>query len=291
MKLTIALEWFLNPDHLPLIVGITEGWYESAGLTVALIEPEDHYDGLAAVASGEIALACNEPLHMVDAKRPGLRALGCFFQTEGGVLLHAASAAKLLAGERIRLASPVAGGITDRIAREILKGWGQRQGARISAAHVEIESAGFMHLENMGKGYDGAWLCFANFEGVEARAAGLEHVFVTAAMGGLPNFSALELFTHEGFLGQHAEVLATLCALISRGAQVCIDDPEFAARTWYAYSKTAREPLMDAIISDTCPRLVAPLTRNPERWRSMWQQFDALGLSAVDAQDYAALYA
>lgn len=291
MKLQIALEWFLNPDHLPLILGITEGWYREAGLEVELVQPDDHYDGLAAVAAGEIALACNEPLHMVDAHRPGLRALGCFFETEGGILLHADSARKLLAGESIRLASPVAGGVTDAIAREILKGWAGKQGASIDPAHIAIEGAGFMHLENMQAGFDGAWLCFANFEGVEARMAGLEHVFVTAAMGDFPNFSALELFTHAGFLREHGAVVDTLRGLISRGAQACIDDPALAARAWYAYSGTQPDPLMDAIVADTCPRLVAPLARDAERWRPMWAAFEARGLSAVDAAGYAELYA
>ncbi|SDD84308.1 ABC transporter substrate-binding protein [Aquimonas voraii] len=291
MKLQIALEWFLNPDHLPLIVGITEGWYGEAGLEVELVPPDDHYDGLAGVAAGEIAFACNEPLHMVDAHRPGLRALGCFFETEGGILLHASSARKLLAGEPIRLASPVAGGVTDTIAREILKGWAAKQGTHLEVEHIAIESAGFMHLENMQAGFDGAWLCFANFEGVEARAAALDHVFVTAAMGDFPNFSALELFTHAGFLHEHSDVVERLRGIISRGAQACIDDPAFAARSWYSYSGSAPDPLMDAILKDTCPRLVAPLVRDSERWRRMWSAFEARGLSAVDAAGYAALYA
>jgi ABC-type nitrate/sulfonate/bicarbonate transport system substrate-binding protein len=32
MKLQLALEWFLNPDHLPLIAGIELGWFAQAGL-------------------------------------------------------------------------------------------------------------------------------------------------------------------------------------------------------------------------------------------------------------------
>lgn len=290
MHIKIALEWFLNPDHLPLILGLTEGWYAAEGLQVRLEEPSDHYDGLAAVAAGEIAFACNEPLHMIDAERPGLRALGCFFETEGGVLLHRRSAERLLAGDTIRLASPVAGGITDRIAREILRRWAEGLGAHIRPEGIAIDSAGFQHLANMQQGYDGAWLCFANFEAVEARAAALDHVFVTAAMGDFPNFSALELFTAERFLADHGDLVAKLGALIGRAAELCRRDPQLAARAWYAYSGTTPTPLMDAILADTCPRLVAPFRRDAERWRDMWSRFNAMGLSAVDAEGYAALY-
>ncbi|MGY6519477.1 MAG: ABC transporter substrate-binding protein [Lysobacteraceae bacterium] len=290
MKVQIALEWFLNPDHLPLITGITEGWFAAEGLAVELVEPEDHYDGLAAVAAGEIAFACNEPLHMVDARRPGLRALGCFFETEGGIVLHREAAARLLDGGGVRLASPVAGGVTDRIAREILRGWAQAQGRAVDPSTIAIEGAGFMHLDNLRAGYDGAWLCFANFEGVEARQAGLDHVFVTAAEGGFPNFSALELFSGEAFLAANPAVVEAVGRVVGRGAQACIDDPGFAARTWYAHSGTRPGPLMDAIIADTCPRLVAPLRRDAARWRPMWRHFQDLGLSEVDEAGFEALY-
>jgi hypothetical protein len=47
---------------------------------------------------------------------------------------------------------------------------------------------------------------------------------------------------------------------------------------------------MDAILRDTCPRLVAPLVRDAQRWQPMWAAFQARGMSAVDAGGFAALY-
>ncbi|HZF98987.1 MAG TPA: ABC transporter substrate-binding protein, partial [Pseudoxanthomonas sp.] len=163
MNLKLALEWFLNPDHLPMIAGIELGWYRDAGLSLELVAPEDHYDGLAATASGEVEFSCNEPLHMIDEARPGLAALGCFFETDGGILLDRGAGRRLREGGEVRLASPVAGGVTDAIAVEILSRWCSRQGAAFDPRQVAIESAGFAHLENLRHGFDGAWLCFANF--------------------------------------------------------------------------------------------------------------------------------
>jgi hypothetical protein len=39
---------------------------------------------------------------------------------------------------------------------------------------VAIEPAGFAHVDNLTAGYDGAWLAFANVEGVSARVRGLD---------------------------------------------------------------------------------------------------------------------
>lgn len=290
MKLPLALEWFLNPDHLPMIAGIEQGWYRQAGLELELLAPQDHYDGLAATVSGSVAFSCNEPLHMIDEARPGLKALGCFFETDGGILLQRAAGQRLLEGGPVRLASPVAGGVTDAIAVEILARWCARQGAAFDPRQVDIRSAGFEHLANLRDGFDGAWLCFANFEGVEARLAGMDTHFIATSEVGLHNFSALELFTSAAFLVQHPGVVETVTALIGRGASLCRDNPGLAAELWYRHNGTQPTGLMDAIIADTCPRLIGPVVRDAARWRGMWAQFDQLGLSKVDRQGYAALY-
>ena len=290
MKLDIALEWFLNPDHLPFVMGLDRGWFDEAGFEVSLREPEDHYDGLAAVVSGEVAFACNEPLHMIDAHRPDLKALGCFFETEGGILLRPEGRQKLLAGTGIRVASPVAGEVTDSLSVEILSRWSRDQGVDFRPEQVVIESAGFEHLKNLRAGYDAAWLCFANFEGVEARHLGVNATFITTDSVGLRNFSALELFTGGTLLREQPETVRAFVDVVSRGAAACRDAPDDAARTWYRHTGETPDPLMDAIIADTCNRMVAPVRRDPEHWRGMWRQFRELGLSRVDAEAYNAMY-
>jgi len=64
MRIEVALEWFLNPDHLPLIVGIREGWFAEEGLEVARRtgNPMATYVGLynlaqLALARGDLELA------------------------------------------------------------------------------------------------------------------------------------------------------------------------------------------------------------------------------------------
>lgn len=290
MRVDLALEWFLNPDHLPLIAGIDQGWFAEAGLEVELIAPDDHYDGLAAVAAGDIALACNEPLHMIDAHRPGLRALGCFFETDGGILLMHSAIEKLEAGDPVRLASPVSGGVTDAIAVDILHRWFEQRKAPIDRAQVRIESAGFQHLDNLRAGYDGAWLCFANFEGVEAKHHGLDAEFITTSEVGLENFSALELFTGKDFLAEHPDAIATVNEVVTRGAQLCSEHALAAREIWYRHTGDEPDALTDAIIDDTCPRLIYPLKRDRDRWRPMWLHFQRLGLAAVDEEGFDRLY-
>lgn len=291
MRVDVALEWFLNPDHLPFLAGIEEGWFAAEGLEVELIPPEGHYDGLAEVEAGRVAFACNEPLHMLDARRPGLRALGCFFETEGGVMLTPAGEARLLAGQPIRLASPVAGGVTDAIAREILLRHAAARGGRASAEAIAVVEAGFEHLANLRAGFDGAWLCFHNFEVVGAKAEGLAHVFVSTAAVGLPNFSALELFTGRAFAAREPGAVAAMQQVLSRSVRALQADPERALAIWRKRSGEEETPLLRAILADTLPRFVAPVQADPARWRGLFDTFSAMGFAAIGPAEYEALYA
>lgn len=52
-KLTVLLEWFVNPDHAPLIVAAKLGLFEAAGLDVELVAPSDPSAVPRLVAAGQ----------------------------------------------------------------------------------------------------------------------------------------------------------------------------------------------------------------------------------------------
>ena len=56
-KLTVLLDWFINPDHGPLIVAQEKGFFEAAGLEVELVEPADPSAPPKLVAAGQADLA------------------------------------------------------------------------------------------------------------------------------------------------------------------------------------------------------------------------------------------
>lgn len=290
MRIDVALEWFLNPDHLPFIIGLEQGWFAEKGLEVFLHAPEDHYDGLAGVVNGEMAFACNEPLHMVDEYRPGLKALGTFFETRGGVMLTPEGEEKLKQGQSIQMASPVSGEITDELAVEIIQRYSQRQGWPSNPNPVEVHAAGFEHFNNLKAGYDAAWLCFYNFEGIEAEHHQLPVRFIDTHMVDIANFSALELFTGADFLAEYPEQVRDFVAVLSQAAAFAGEQPQQARSLWYQYSQTQPDALTDAIIQDTCTRFVSPVKRDPQRWQAMFDQLSEFGLVQVTQTQFADLY-
>ena len=63
-KLRLGLEWFLNPDHVPLLVGLEQGWFADVGLELDLVEPSEHVDAIADLQAGNLDIAVTEPVHL-----------------------------------------------------------------------------------------------------------------------------------------------------------------------------------------------------------------------------------
>ena len=64
-KLTVLLDWFVNPDHAAIVVAQQGGYFARAGLDVTLIEPADPSapPRLVAAGQGDIALTYQPSLY------------------------------------------------------------------------------------------------------------------------------------------------------------------------------------------------------------------------------------
>ena len=74
--LTVLLDWFVNPDHAPLIVAEKRGDFRRFGLDVRLVAPADPNDPpkLVAARQGDIAVYYQKSLHLaVDQGLPLVR--------------------------------------------------------------------------------------------------------------------------------------------------------------------------------------------------------------------------
>ena len=293
--LTLTLEWFLNPDHLPFIAGIYTGAYANAGLDITMIEPTEHYDGFAELQVGNIDMHVNEPIHLFEHYFTDLKALGCFFVTDGGVMIKQSSLDKLHHNQPIRITTPAANPITNKIGFEILGRYATQNGFVLDAANVSFVETDFQHLENLQKGddageFDGAWLCFYNFEGIEANHIGLDYTFIDQHLSPYPNFSALELMTTHRIWADKKEAMQQFVKVSTQMSQLCTSQPEKAREIYYGYTGETPSALMDDIINDTLKRLIAPIQPDSERWSKLREMLTDLNIANISDTDYAKLW-
>lgn len=69
-KMTLILDWFVNPDHAPIIIAQENGYFADQGLEVEIIAPADPSDPPKMVAAGraDLAVSYQPQLHLLVAE-------------------------------------------------------------------------------------------------------------------------------------------------------------------------------------------------------------------------------
>lgn len=88
-RMTLLLDWFINPDHGPIIVAQELGYFEDAGLEVEIVAPADPSDPPKMVAAGQadLAISYQPQLHMQIEGGLPLRRVGTLVATPLNCLL------------------------------------------------------------------------------------------------------------------------------------------------------------------------------------------------------------
>jgi len=291
-KLKIALEWFLNPDHLPMIAGVQTGAYKKAGVDLEIIQPVEHYDGFKDLEESKIDIHCNEPIHLFEHHYDGLKSMGCFFETRGGVMIRKDRVEKLKSNGKIKITTPASNDVTNKIGFEILKRYANKHNFELSRENVEFIETDFWHINNMKKDetFDGAWLCFYNFEVIEANHENFEHLFIDQYESSYPNFSALEFMTSDSIIKEKGEALCTFIDVTNQMAKHIKENTEEAKKMFYEYSGEERSELMDKIIEDTIPRFETDIKADDKRWFELCKFIEELELVKLSDEEYAKIW-
>jgi ABC-type nitrate/sulfonate/bicarbonate transport system substrate-binding protein len=287
-KLKIALEWFLNPDHLPMIAGVVTGKYKEVGIDLEIIAPDEHYDGFEQLKTGEIDIHCNEPLHLYEHYYDGLKSLGCFFETRGGVMIRKDRIEKLKNNEPIKITTPASNPVTNKIGFEILKRYAKQEGFELSFDNVTFVETDFWHITNMknDESFDGAWLCFYNFEGIEAEHENFENLFIDQHLSPYPNFSALEFMTTDTTIANKSEALDTFIKVTNDMAKYCQANVEEAKKMFYEFTSEDKSVLMDKIVEDTIPRFETDIKADEKRWLELSKFLEELDVVTLSQEQY-----
>ena len=271
-EITLGLEWFLNPDHVPFVVADERGYYEAEGLDVELWEPPEHHDTLEMLADGDLDYAITEPIHLVPERSAGVPVTGIarFLHTRGGIQYPAdrggESPADLESGVRLNYpGAPGPGG------RRMVAYMAREAGGDLTADEIEPVDRGFYHTDALVEGdADVAFLAFYNFEIVESRHRGFDADLWELADYGVPDFNQLVLAAADGTV-EDGEAAVEL--FFQRYPELRDDDPE----------------LMDEIAAATREFFTPDLSQDVEMYRDLVAFCEELELSdgPVDVNEVA----
>jgi len=288
MKIKLALEWFINPDHLPFIVGLDKGLYKKNNIELNIVEPEGHYDGFKELAENNIQLATNEPLHLIEKYQKNICSVGNFFETNGGIIFTTKGYENLISGNEVKITSPVSNLVTDKIANDII----QRYLKKISKKNnkIKIVTNDFYHIKHLKAGFDAAWLCFENFEGVESKLEGLDVKKLYLENVQIPNFCALDIFASKTFAKENKNLINDFKFMTQDSIKILSADLDYSKSSYYAYTKTKATPLMDNIIKDTIHRFKNPFDNSKNKWKNLHQYVVTQKISDITDAQYANMF-
>lgn len=123
-KLTLLLDWFVNPDHAPLIVAKNGGIFAAHGLDVELIAPADPSDPPKLVAAGkaDVAVSYQPQLHIQVGEGLPLRRFGTLVATPlNSLVVLRDGPVKTIADLKGRKVGFSVGGFEDALLRAMLE--------------------------------------------------------------------------------------------------------------------------------------------------------------------------
>jgi putative hydroxymethylpyrimidine transport system substrate-binding protein len=249
-RLTVLLDWFVNPDHGPLIVAQQKGFFADAGLEVEMIEPADPNDPPKLVAAGkaDLAVSYQPQLHMQAANGLPLVRVGTLVSTPLMTLLVLADGPiTSIADLKGRKVGFSVGGFED----VMLKAMFARHG--FTPKDVELINVNFALSPALMSGQvDGVIGAFRNFELNQLAILGKKGRAFYVEEEGVPTYDELILVAHRD--KHNAPAIGKFIAVVERGVQYLVNHPDESWNLFKSYKKGLDDELNKRAWRDTMPR-------------------------------------
>lgn len=249
-KLTVLLEWFVNPDHAPLVVAKELGLFERAGLEVELLPPADPSIVPRAVASGqaEIGVHYQPNLYLDHEAGVPLVRFGTLVETPLNTLTVLADGPindlTDLAGERIGFS---VSGFEDVILSTMLSSAG------VKPEDVEFVNVNFALTASLIGGKVEATIGgYRNFELTQMRLEGHEGKAFFPEDHGVPVYDELILVTRPELLSD--DRLTRFLNVVEQGAIYLTNHPQESWELFIRAYPDLDDELNRQAWSDTLPR-------------------------------------
>lgn len=269
-KLTVVLDWFPNTNHTGLYVARDQGFYESEGLEVDIVQPsEGGTEQLIAAGQGDFGVSYQEGVTAARAENLPVVAIGAVIQ-------HNTSG----------FASPVEKGIRTPADFEgkTYGGWGSPAETALIKALMEKYNANFekVTMLNIGeadfftsveKNIDFSWI-FYGWTGIEAELRSMDLNFIQIS----DEDESLDFYTpviiaREDMLDNNPELAKKFMRAATKGYEFAIDNPEEAAEILLKSVPELDEDLVKASQNYLAKEYQADAPRWGEMKLDVWENY------------------
>ncbi len=249
-KLTVLLDWFINPDHAPLIVAREKGFFKEAGLEVELIAPADPSMPPKLVAAGkaDLAISYQPQLHVqVAAGLPLVRIATLVATPLNSLVVLRDGPVKTIADLKGRKVGFSVGGFEDALLGAMLAKHG------LGLKDVTLVNVNFSLSPALVSGQVDAVIgAFRNFELNQMDIIGKPGRAFFPEEEGVPAYDELIVIANKANLGDPR--LPRFVAAIERAVQFIINHPDESWKLFLRNNKALDDELNKRAWADTLPR-------------------------------------
>ena len=263
-KMTVLLDWFVNPDHAPLFVALEKGFFEAKGLEVELIAPSNPNDPPKLVAAGkaDVAISYQHQHQMqVDQGLPLVRIATLVATPLNSLVVLEDGPIKTIGDLKGKTIGYSVGGFETALLKVML----EREGLQLS--DVTLINVNFSLSPSLFTGKaDGVIGAFRNFELNQMDIEGRPGRAFYVEEHGIPAYDELIVVANRDKLDDPN--LRPFVDALEEGVQYLVNHPD---KSWELFVSGKRKSLDDEL--------------NRRAWRDTLPRF-ALRPGALDRKRY-----
>lgn len=266
-QITVLLDWFINPDHAPLIVAEQTGLFDKESLDVILVEPADPSlpPKLAAAKKADVAISY-QPSLMVDLNNQlPLMRIGTIVNSPlNSLVVLADSGIQSISDLKGKTVGFSVGGFEDAVLGAMLESQG------LTLDDVNLVNVNFALSPSLYAGkVDAVIGAFRNFELNQMDIDGRPGRAFYPEDHGVPAYEELILVAHPDYAG--TDKLERFLTVLDQATRMIINDPETSYRSFVSFRPDDLDnELNRRAWRDTLPKL-ARETRQTDP--NSWNQF------------------
>jgi putative hydroxymethylpyrimidine transport system substrate-binding protein len=270
-RLTLALDFYVNPDHAGVFQALDDGEFSAAGLDVDPQVPSDPSAPIRQVAAGRADLAISYEPEVLLAYEQDLpvKAIAAVVPRPltSLISLREAGIAEVsdLDGKTVATAGiPYQSAFLDSILED----------AGMAPDDVDPVEVGFNLLPAVLSGRADAMLGgFRNVEGVDLELRGKDPRVAPVDELGIPTYDELVLVANSERIEEDPETFRLFIAALERGTRAAADDPDRAAEIILDAGEGLEPRLTRAETEETLPLLLPERDdpygyMNPDEWEA-----------------------
>ena len=287
-KLTLLLDWFVNPDHATIFVAQERGYFAARGLDVEIVAPADPNDPPKLVAAGraDIAVSYQPQLHVQVAAGLPLTRFGTLIATPLNTLLVLEDGpVKSIADLKGRKIGFSVGGFEDALLRAMLARHG------LSLDDITLVNVNFSLLPALLAGQVDAVIgAYRNFELNQMDIEGYRGRAFYVEEHGVPSYDELILVANPEHMDR--AVLRRFLDALEDGVQYLVNHPEESWKLFIRGRSELDDELNRRAWRDTLPRFaLRPAALDRARYARFARFMQEQGLipQALSVAEYATI--